>query len=87
MDKMKMEMRTVCEHLAMVWNDLSVLEQLFLHHPTRGTEHVEVGYGCCLTARTFAEEFGRLLKETKDMEGNVQPGGDRVKSHTNFGEL
>jgi hypothetical protein len=67
----------------MVWNDLSVLEQSFPHHPTRGTEHVEVGYGCYLTARTFAEEFGRLLKETKDMKGNVQPGGDRIKPHTN----
>ena len=38
---------------------------------------------CCLIAKTFAEEFGRLLKETKDMEEIFQPGVDRVEAHTN----
>lgn len=37
---------------------------------------------CCLIARTFAEEFWGLLKGTRDMEGNVQPVGDRVEAHT-----
>ena len=44
-DKTETEVRTVCEHLPMVWNDLSVLEQLFLQDPARGLEDVEVDYG------------------------------------------
>ena len=51
-----MEIRTVCEHFAMVWNDLGVLEQLFLQHPARGLENVEVDYGWWL-----------LLPDSKDI--------------------
>ena len=45
LDETEAQIRTVREHFAMVWNDLSVLKQLFLQHPCCGLEDVEVDYG------------------------------------------
>lgn len=45
LDGVRTEIRTVCEHFPMVWNDLSVLEQLFLQYPACGLENFEVDYG------------------------------------------
>lgn len=42
---METETRTIREHFSVVWNNLSVLEQLFLQHSACGLENVEVDYG------------------------------------------
>ena len=45
LEGMETETRTIREHFSVVWNNLSVLEQLFLQHSACGLENVEVDYG------------------------------------------
>ena len=69
---MEMQIRTVREHLPMVWNDLSVLEELFLQHPARGLENVEVDYGWWLLLFN-GEDICRGIREVA--KGDKGHGG------------
>jgi len=79
-----MDIRTVCEHFPMVWNDLSILEQLFLQHPARSLENVEVDYRWRLLLFNGKDICGRVCEVVEGDErhgGDVQPSGDRVEAH------
>jgi hypothetical protein len=64
-DNKETEVRTVCEHFPMVWDDLSVFEQLFLQDPARGLENVEVDYRWRLLLLDSENIWGGVLKGTE----------------------